>query len=102
MHQVPLFILDGTRNAKARLRLLRAVHGRPRTGAELAVELELDAETVDSQLRVLRENGFVTRRDADRRGVYSVTERAEAHWDAIEALLERTDDQRPRDAATAR
>ena len=91
MEAVLWYVLTGTRGGANRVRLLRAIDERPRNANKLAEDLDLDYKTVRHHLDVLMDNGIVRSSGDDYGAVYLPTDRARAHWDTVEEILEKVD-----------
>ena len=85
------YVLTGTRGGTNRVRLLRALDERPRNANQLADDLDLDYKTVRHHLDVLIDNDVVNKSGDDYGAVYLPSDRARAHWDTIERILEEVD-----------
>jgi DNA-binding transcriptional ArsR family regulator len=80
------YVLTGTRGGTNRARITRALDERPRNANQFAEDL--DYETVRHHLEVLVENGVLEDSGDDYGAVYLPTDRARAHWDTIERIIE--------------
>ena len=87
MEGVLWYLLASSRGGPTRVRIVRALAERPRNANQLATELDLDHTTIRHHLDVLREDDVVRKAGGDYAAVYLFTERAEAHWDAVEEVL---------------
>jgi DNA-binding transcriptional ArsR family regulator len=87
MEAVLRYLLTGTRGAKNRARILRALEERPRNANRLAEDLDLDYKTVRHHLDVLVDNGVVTVSDEDYGAVYSLTDRTRHNWETVTELV---------------
>lgn len=63
---------------------------QPRNAQQLSQALELDYTTVRHHLRVLQENHIVVTEGDTYGRLYFVSDNMEAHWGALEAILEKT------------
>jgi DNA-binding transcriptional ArsR family regulator len=81
--------LAGTRGGPNRARILRELDDRPRNANRLAEDLDLAYNTVRHHLDVLEDNGIITSSDADYGTIYLPSDRAEAHWDTVETVLDK-------------
>jgi DNA-binding transcriptional ArsR family regulator len=86
------YVLTGTRGGTNRVRLLRALDERPRNANQLAEDLELDYKTVRHHLEVLEDNDVLQDSGDDYGAVYLPTDRARAHWDTIETIMEQVEE----------
>jgi predicted ArsR family transcriptional regulator len=91
MEGVLWYVLTGTRGGENRVRLLRSVAERPRNANQLADELDLDYKTVRHHLDVLVENDIVEKSGEEYGAVYLPTDRARAHWDTVEEIMEKVE-----------
>jgi DNA-binding transcriptional ArsR family regulator len=91
MEPVLWYVLTGTRGGRNRVRILRALDDEPRNANRLAEALELDYKTVRHHLSVLVENDVLEASDDDYGAVYRPTDRARAHWDVIERIIDAGD-----------
>lgn len=91
MEAVLWYVLTGTRGGENRVRLLRAVDGRPRNANQLAEDLDLDYKTVRHHLDVLMENGMVENSGDDYGAVYLPTDRIRHHWETVEDIMEKVE-----------
>ncbi|WP_089880016.1 ArsR/SmtB family transcription factor [Halogeometricum limi] len=88
MEAVLWYVLTGTRGGANRARILRAVDSRPRNANQLAEQLDLDYKTVRHHLDVLMDNDVVQTSGDDYGAVYLPSQRARAHWETIEEILD--------------
>ena len=88
MEAVLWYVLTGTRGGANRARIIRALDDRPRNANQLAEALDLDYKTVRHHLGVLVENDVVEKTGDDYGAVYLPTDRARAHWDTIEEIMD--------------
>jgi len=92
MEGVLWYVLASSRGGPTRVRILRAIEERPRNANQLAEELELDYTTVRHHLDVLMENNVLRKTDEDYAAVYLFTDRARAHWETLQEVLETVED----------
>ena len=86
MEAVLWYVFTGTRGGPNRVRLIRAVHDRPRNANQLADDLDLDYKTVRHHLDVLLENDIVDQSGDEYGAVYLVSEQAQQHWETVEQI----------------
>lgn len=88
MEDVLRSVLEGMRGGETRIRILHAIHERPRNVNRLAKSLDLDYETVSYHLRLLEERDLVTASGDEYGAVYLPTDSLAHHWDLIEELTQ--------------
>jgi DNA-binding transcriptional ArsR family regulator len=91
MEDVLWHLLASSRGGPSRVRLLRAIHERPRNANHLAEALDLDYRTLRHHLDRLLENNVVRSTEEDYGAVYPVTDQAQFHWETIEAIMDTVD-----------
>ena len=69
---------------------MKAVREQPRNAQQLSQALGLDYTTVRHHLKVLQENRIVITEGDAYGKLYFVSDNMEAHWSALEAILEKT------------
>lgn len=95
MEDVLWYLLASSRGGPSRVRIVRAIDERPRNANQLADALDLDYTTVRHHLDVLAENNVVRSGGGDYAAVYLFTDRAKAHWDTVEEILDTVDPEEP-------
>lgn len=83
------WLFAGSAGAKTRSEVLRAVREQPRNAQQLSLALGLDYTTIRHHLRVMQENRIVVTEGDSYGKVYFVSDNMEAHWSALEAILEK-------------
>ncbi|WP_227380800.1 winged helix-turn-helix domain-containing protein [Haladaptatus halobius] len=91
MEAVLWYVFTGTRGGPNRVRLVHALHERPRNANQLAEDLDLDYKTVRHHLDVLLENNVIDRSGDEYGAIYLVSDQAEHHWETIEQISEQVD-----------
>ncbi len=84
------WLFAGSAGAKTRSEVLKAVREQPRNAQQLSLALGLDYTTIRHHLRVMLENHIVVTEGESYGRLYFVSDMMEAHWPALEAILERT------------
>lgn len=84
------WLFAGSAGAATRAQVLRAIRQEPRNAQQLSQALGLDYTTVRHHLKVLEQNHIVVTQGETYGKLYFVSDSMEAHWDALEAILERT------------
>ena len=87
MEAVLWYVLTGTRGGHNRVRILRALHARPRNANQLAEDLDLDYKTVRHHLDVLVDNDVVESSGDDYGAVYGPTDEVRRRWDTVEDIM---------------
>lgn len=83
------WLFAGSAGARTRALVLYSIRKEPRNAQQLSLALDLDYTTVRHHLRVLESNRLVLT-EGDKYGkVYFVSDSMEAHWDKLEAILNR-------------
>ncbi|HTT26500.1 MAG TPA: winged helix-turn-helix domain-containing protein [Thermoplasmata archaeon] len=89
------YLLAGTRGGPNRLRILNALQGRPHNAHQLAQSLAMDYRTVRHHLKLLEQNGLVTRPSGTAyASPYELTPYLSANFHEVESVL--TASHRPR------
>lgn len=83
------WLFAGSAGAATRSEVLRAVREQPRNAQQLSQALRLDYTTVRHHLKVLQENHIVVTEGEAYGRLYFVSDNMEAHWPALEAILEK-------------
>jgi DNA-binding transcriptional ArsR family regulator len=90
------FVLTGTRGALKRAQILRLLSEQDCSVKRLADALELEYETVQKHLEVLRANDIVESRARGDVTIYWPTATVRKNWDAVTEILQTaTDDKEP-------
>jgi len=89
------WLFAGSVGAATRADVLRAIREQPRNAQQLSQALGVDYSTVRHHLRVLEQNHVVVTQGETYGKLYFVSESMEAHWSALEAILEKTRRRRP-------
>lgn len=84
------WLFAGSTGAATRSEVLKAVKEQPRNAQQLSQALGLDYTTVRHHLRVLQENRIVITEGDAYGKLYFISDNMEAHWPALEAILEKT------------
>jgi DNA-binding transcriptional ArsR family regulator len=84
------WLFAGSAGARTRSEVLKAVREQPRNAQQLSLALGLDYTTIRHHLRVMKENRIVVTEGESYGKLYFVSENMEAHWAALEAILEKT------------
>ena len=84
------WLFAGSTGAATRSEVLKAVREQPRNAQQLSQALGLDYTTVRHHLRVLLENHIVITAGDAYGKVYFVSDSMEAHWPALEVILEKS------------
>ncbi len=84
------WLFAGSTGAPTRAVVLRAVKEEPRNAQQLSRALGLDYTTVRHHLRVLADNRIVVTEGETYGKLYFVSDAMEAHWSALEAILEKS------------
>ncbi|MFB6303967.1 MAG: winged helix-turn-helix domain-containing protein [Haloferacaceae archaeon] len=87
MEKALWYLLAGTRGAENRVRIVRALDGRPRNANELAERLDLDYNTVRHHLDMLEEHDVVEPGGGEYGKLYFLTDRFERHRDTFEDIV---------------
>ena len=90
------WLFAGSTGAPTRAEVLRAVREQPRNAQQLSQALGLDYTTVRHHLRVLVDNRVVVTEGDTYGKLYFVSDSMEAHWAALEAILEKSGARRRR------
>ena len=84
------WLFAGSAGARTRALVLLSIRKEPRNAQQLSLALHVDYTTVRHHLRVLESNRLVLT-EGDKYGkVYFISDNMEAHWDKLEAILNRT------------
>jgi DNA-binding transcriptional ArsR family regulator len=84
------WLFAGSAGARTRVLILSSIREEPRNAQQLSEALKLDYTTIRHHLRMMETNRLVLT-EGDRYGkLYFVSEVMEAHWDKLEAILEKT------------
>jgi DNA-binding transcriptional ArsR family regulator len=84
------WLFAGSAGARTRVLILSSIRDEPRNAQQLSEALKLDYTTIRHHLRMMETNRLVLT-EGDRYGkLYFVSEVMEAHWDKLEAILEKT------------
>jgi len=83
------WLFAGSVGAKTRGQVLFAIREQPRNAQQLSEALRLDYTTVRHHLRVLQQNHIVVTEGETYGKLYFVSDSMEAHWKALEAILEK-------------
>ena len=84
------WLFAGSAGARTRSEVLKAVREQPRNAQQHSLALGLDYSTIRHHLRVMQENHIVVTEGEAYGRVYFVSDSMEAHWPALEAILEKT------------
>ena len=84
------WLFAGSAGARTRSEVLKAVREQPRNAQQLSLALRLDYTTIRHHLRVMQENHIVVTEGESYGKLYFVSDTMEAHWQALEAILEKT------------
>ena len=84
------WLFAGSTGASTRAEVLRAVREQPRNAQQLSQALGLDYTTVRHRLRVLVDNRVVVTEGETYGKLYFVSDSMDAHWPALEAILEKS------------
>lgn len=84
------WLFAGSAGAATRSEVLKALREQPRNAQQLSIALGLDYTTVRHHLKVLLENHIVVTEGEAYGRLYFVSENMEAHWPALEAILQKT------------
>jgi DNA-binding transcriptional ArsR family regulator len=83
------WLFAGSAGAKTRALVLEAIRQEPRNAQQLSQALGLDYTTVRHHLKVLLQNRIVITEGDSYGKLYFVSDSMEAHWQALESILER-------------
>jgi len=83
------WLFAGSVGAKTRSLVLFAIKQQPRNAQQLSEALNLDYTTVRHHLKVLQQNHIVVTEGETYGKLYFVSDSMEAHWKALEAILEK-------------
>jgi DNA-binding transcriptional ArsR family regulator len=84
------WLFAGSAGAKTRAIVLRALKEQPRNAQQLSIALNLDYTTVRHHLKVMQQNRVVVSEGESYGRMYFVSENMEAHWGALEAILQKS------------
>lgn len=93
MEGVLWYMLTGSRGGPNRIRIIQSLNDRPRNANQLANDLGLDYTTIRHHLDVLVDHGVVKKTDQDYGAIYMLTEQATNHWEIIEEITEKVNDE---------
>ncbi|SFR61737.1 regulatory protein, arsR family [Halogeometricum rufum] len=88
MRQLLWWLIGGSRGGRNRLRIVRALHSRPRNTNQLSNDLDLNYKTVQHHLEVLEENGVVTTEGDNYGQLYFLSERMTDNLDILQEVAE--------------
>ncbi|WP_248896363.1 winged helix-turn-helix domain-containing protein [Haloplanus halobius] len=91
MRQLLWWLIGGSRGGENRLRIVRALHKRPRNTNQLSEDLDLNYKTVQHHLEVLGENDIVTTEGDTYGKMYFLTDRMERNLDILDEIAEQAD-----------
>ncbi|MDA4128641.1 MAG: winged helix-turn-helix domain-containing protein [Thaumarchaeota archaeon] len=84
------WLFAGSAGARTRVMILSSIREEPKNAQQLSEALNLDYTTIRHHLKMLQTNKLLLT-EGDKYGkLYFVSEVMEAHWDKLEAILERT------------
>jgi DNA-binding transcriptional ArsR family regulator len=84
------WLFAGSAGAKTRWLVLIAIREQPRNAQQLSEALKLDYTTIRHHLKVLEQNRIVVTEGDSYGKLYFLSDSMEAHWQNLEAILERT------------
>lgn len=84
------WLFAGSAGALTRARVLGAIREEPRNAQQLSQALSLDYTTVRHHLRVLEQNRMVVTEGNSYGKFYFLSEPMEAHWQTLQAILDKT------------
>lgn len=84
------WLFAGSAGARTRSEVLKALKDQPRNAQQLSLALGLDYTTIRHHLKVMQENRIVITEGESYGKLYFVSDAMEAHWPALEAILEKT------------
>ena len=88
MRQLLWWLIGGSRGGRNRLRIVRALHDRPRNTNQLSNDLDLNYKTVQHHLEVLEENTIVTTEGDTYGQMYFLSDRMTKNLDILEDVAE--------------
>ena len=83
------WLFAGSAGGKTRKLVLSAIREQPRNAQQLSETLNLDYTTIRHHLKVLEQNHLVVTEGDSYGKLYFLTDSMEAHWTALEAILEK-------------
>ena len=83
------WLFAGSAGARTRAIVLSAVREEPRNAQQLSEALKLDYTTVRHHLKVMEQNRLVVTEGNSYGKLYFVSDSMEAHWQALQSILER-------------
>jgi len=83
------WLFAGSAGAKTRELVLSAIKEEPRNAQQLSEALNLDYTTVRHHLKVLEQNRIVVTEGSSYGKLYFVSDSMEAHWQNLQAILEK-------------
>jgi len=83
------WLFAGSAGAATRAQVLKAIREEPRNAQQLSQSLDLDYTTIRHHLKVLEQNHIVIAEGETYGRLYFLSDSMEAHWSALEAILEK-------------
>ena len=83
------WLFAGSAGAATRAMVLKAIRDEPRNAQQLSQSLDLDYTTIRHHLKVLEQNHIVIAEGETYGRLYFLSDSMEAHWSALEAILEK-------------
>jgi len=83
------WLFAGSAGAATRATVLKAIREEPRNAQQLSQSLDLDYTTIRHHLKVLEQNHIVIAEGETYGRLYFLSDSMEAHWSALEAILEK-------------
>ena len=84
------WLFAGSTGARTRAQLLKAIRQQPRNAQQLSEAVGLDYSTVRHHLKVMQQNQIVITEGESYGKLYFLSDKMEAHWSSLEAILDRT------------
>jgi DNA-binding transcriptional ArsR family regulator len=84
------WLFAGSTGAATRAQVLQAIKEQPRNAQQLSQALRLDYTTIRHHLKVLEQNHIVIAEGETYGRLYFLSDSMEAHWAALEAILQKT------------
>lgn len=88
MEKALWYLFVGTRGGGNRVRIVRALDGRPRNANQLAERLDVDYNTVRYHLDMLTEHDVLEASENDYGKLYFLTDQFEHHREEFERITE--------------
>jgi DNA-binding transcriptional ArsR family regulator len=83
------WLFAGSAGGRTRVRVLFSIRDEPRNAQQLSTALALDYTTVRHHLKVLESNRLILT-EGDKYGkIYFISDSMEAHWDRLNAIVQR-------------